>query len=70
VSIGRLLLVVVVGAVAAFLAFKLAVGLLGWLLGGILSFVLPVAVVGGLIFVVFKLTEKKVLGGKDRGILP
>ena len=69
-SIGRLLLVVVVGAGAAFVAFKLAVGLLGWLLGGILSFVLPVAVVGGLIFVVFKLTEKKVLGGKDRGILP
>ncbi|MBS1724849.1 MAG: hypothetical protein JSS66_18050 [Armatimonadetes bacterium] len=67
---GRFILIVLMALFAAFFGFKIVVGLLGWAVSSLLHLVVPLAIVAGVIYIVFRATEKKVLGGGKRGILP
>lgn len=69
-KVGKFLLYVVLGTLAVVMTFKLVTGLFLWAVSGILGLIVPLALVAAVVFVIFKLTEKKVLGANKRDSLP
>ena len=69
-SIGRFLMAAVLGIIGVLLAIKIVGALLGWALHAAFNIIIPLALIVGVVYVVFRLTEKKALAGPKRGILP
>lgn len=69
-NIGRFLVIVVLGIFGAFLAFKLVGFLLAWAVHAIIAIALPAALLLGVLYVIFRLTDRRALGSNDRSILP
>ena len=69
-SIGRFLMVAVLGIIGVLFAIKIVGAVLGWALHAAFNIIIPLALVVGVVYVIFRLTEKKALGETKRGILP
>jgi len=69
-SIGRFLMVAVLGIIGVLIAIKIVGAVLGWALHAAFNIIIPLALVVGVVYVIFRLTEKKALGETKRGILP
>lgn len=69
-SLGRLLLVVALAIVGGWLALKLVGVLLGWAVHALVSIAIPVALLVGAVYLVYRLTAPKALGDSRRRFLP
>jgi hypothetical protein len=69
-SIGKFLVVAILSVIGVMLAIKIIGALLGWALHAAFNIIIPLALVVGIVYVVYRLTEKTALGGDNRGILP
>ncbi len=61
----RFWMMLLVGVVVLYVAYKLVIGLIS----GLLSLIMPIAIIGGIGYVLYLVISKKALGG-GRGILP
>ena len=60
----------IVAVVGFFIAYRIVVAVLGWAIHSLVAIALPLALVAGLVYVVYRITDKKAIGSNDRSILP
>lgn len=68
-SFGKLIALIMLTFVGGFIALKIIGGLLGWALHMVLNIAIPLALVVGVVYLIYRATEKKSITG-DRKILP
>ena len=69
-NFGKFLVMLGLGVVGLFLAFKLIGLLLGWALHAIFAIAIPVALLVGVAYLIYRVAGRKALGSRKRGILP
>lgn len=65
----KLLLTLVLGLIGVVFALKLAGALLGWAVSAFFAFAVPAAIVLGILYIVYRVSERKSLSG-GRNSLP
>ena len=66
----KLLVMAVLGVFGVILALKIVGAILGWALHGLIALVVPVAVLVGVLYIIYRISDKKSLSDGNRGILP
>lgn len=69
-NFGKLIFLAVVAVVGFFIAYRIVLALLGWVLHSLFVIAIPLALVAGLVYIVYKMTDKKAIGSNNRDILP
>ena len=69
-NFGKFLAILAFGVVGLFLAFKLIGILLSWAVHAVFAIAIPVALVIGVVYVIYRVTDRKSLETTKRSILP